>query len=129
MDIPAANCVIRFDPVTSSVSFNQGRGRGRQEDSSFVIMREQAGRSAEVLARAEQQQFEIIQTFQPTERDAASIERERTAQEQRERMARSTLESAPGAGVLLSLNLYCKNTKVDVREHTRTKRAATGLAA
>ena len=117
MDIPAANCVIRFDPVINTVSFSQSRGRGRQEDSSFVIMSEQSGRSAETLARAEQQQLEIVQTFQPTERDTAFIERERTAQEQRERAARSSLNSAPAAGVLLSLNLYCKKTKVDLREH------------
>ena len=33
MDIPAANCVIRFDPVLNTVSFNQGRGRARQQGS------------------------------------------------------------------------------------------------
>ena len=117
MDIPAANCVIRFDPVINTVSFNQGRGRARQENSSFVIMSEQAGRSAETLARAEQQQLNIVQSFQPTERDSRTIERERSAQQQRERSARLTLTSASEAGALSALNLYCKKTKVDLREN------------
>lgn len=75
MDIPAANCVICFDPVLNTVYFNQGRGRARQQGSSFVIMSEQDGRSAEALARAEQQQLSIAQNFQPTVRDAGAVER------------------------------------------------------
>ena len=76
MDIPAANCVIRFDPVLNTVSFfNQGQGCARQQGSSFVIMSEQDGRSAEALARAEQQQLSIAQNFQPTVRDAGAVER------------------------------------------------------
>ena len=117
MDIPAANCVIRFDPVINTVSFNQGRGRARQEDSSFVIMREQEGRSAETLARAEKRQLEIVQNFQPAEHDTQSLERERSAQQQREGNARLALSSTSEASALSDINLYCKKAKVDLREH------------
>lgn len=112
MDIPAANCVIRFDPVQNAVSFNQGRGRARQEHSSFVIMSEQEGRSADILARAEKQQLAVAKNFQPAERNAAFIERERFAQQQREHMAKNALLDYSFA----ALNLYCKKTKVDLRE-------------
>lgn len=116
MDIPAANCVIRFDPVLNTVSFNQGRGRARQQGSSFVIMSEQAGRSAETLARAEQQQLSIAQNFQPTKRDAGTIEREVSAQKDRERSARSMLCSEVVVSPIATLHLYCKKTKVDLQE-------------
>jgi superfamily II DNA or RNA helicase len=29
MDVPAANCVLRFDPMLNAVSLVQGRGRAR----------------------------------------------------------------------------------------------------
>lgn len=38
MDVPAANCVVRFDEVQTPVSLVQSRGRARQADSSFVLM-------------------------------------------------------------------------------------------
>lgn len=40
MDVPEANCVIRFDPMINSVSLVQGRGRARQAQSSFVVLAE-----------------------------------------------------------------------------------------
>jgi ERCC4-related helicase len=39
MDVPAANCVIRFDEVQTPVSLVQSRGRARQANSSFVLMK------------------------------------------------------------------------------------------
>lgn len=39
MDVPAANCVVRFDEVQTPVSLVQSRGRARQEDSSFKVMK------------------------------------------------------------------------------------------
>ena len=118
MDIPAANCVIRFDPVLNTVSFNQGRGRARQQGSSFVIMSEQDGRSAEALARAEQQQLSIAQNFQPTVRDAGAVEREVAAQRDRERNARTVLFPAENDSPIARLNLYCKKTKVALQEYS-----------
>ena len=118
MDIPAANCVIRFDPVLNTVSFNQGRGRARQEGSSFVILSEQTGRSAKALARAEQQQLSIAQNFQPTMRDVRAIERDTLAQMDRERGAKSLLDSVVTQAPIATLNLYCKKTKVDLQEQS-----------
>ncbi len=81
LNIPAANCVIQFNPVLNTVSFNQGGGRACQESSSFVIMSEQAGQSAEALARAKQQQLSIAQNFQPAKRNARTIEHKVLAQQ------------------------------------------------
>ena len=119
LDITRANCVIRFDPVQHAVSFVQGRGRAREVDSSFIILSEQEGRSAEQLAVAEQRQLAVAQSFEPTVRGPAEVEKERVAQRTRERGARHVLEAAQleeGKGVLSALNLYCKKTKVNVLE-------------
>ena len=84
--------------------------------SSFVIMSEQSGRSAEALARAEQQQLSIALNFQPTKHDAGTIEREFSAQKDRERSARSVLCSEVVVSPIATLHLYCKKTKVDLQE-------------
>ena len=39
MDIPASNVVVRFDPVQTPVSLVQSKGRARQQNSAFVVMR------------------------------------------------------------------------------------------
>ena len=39
MDVPAANCVVRFDEVQTAVSLVQSQGRARQEDSSFLLLK------------------------------------------------------------------------------------------
>jgi len=52
MDVPAANCVIRFDEVLNAVSHVQGRGRARQSDSSFVVLRERPDRPVAELEDA-----------------------------------------------------------------------------
>ena len=39
MDVPAANCVVRFDEVQTPVSLVQSRGRARQQDSSFIALK------------------------------------------------------------------------------------------
>ena len=39
MDVPAANCVVRFDEVQTPVSLVQSRGRARQAHSSFVLLK------------------------------------------------------------------------------------------
>lgn len=62
MDIPAANCVIRFDAIQTPVSLVQSRGRARQEDSSFVVMSESkdTSRSLESLQQCEHNQLALI---------------------------------------------------------------------
>ena len=60
MDIPAANCVIRFDPITTPVSLVQSRGRARQKDSSFIVLSEAENRSVNSLEKAELAQHAAI---------------------------------------------------------------------
>ncbi|KAG1656436.1 hypothetical protein FOA52_006978 [Chlamydomonas sp. UWO 241] len=49
MDVPAANCVIRFDAMLHAVSFVQGRGRARAADSRFLVLSERPDRPASLL--------------------------------------------------------------------------------
>jgi superfamily II DNA/RNA helicase len=66
MDIPAANCVVRFDHVQTPVSLVQSRGRARQLDSAFVVMREDSSRTVCDLQAAEQQQHAVIAAINTT---------------------------------------------------------------
>eukprot|EP00923_Selenidium_pygospionis_P049744 GHVN01085701.1.p1 GENE.GHVN01085701.1~~GHVN01085701.1.p1 ORF type:complete len:701 (-),score=185.94 GHVN01085701.1:406-2508(-) len=61
VDVPAANCVIRFDAMLTSVSLTQGRGRAREPKSDFVVMDERPDRSVARLMRAEQRQHEMLE--------------------------------------------------------------------
>ncbi|KAG0332354.1 Dicer-like protein 1 [Podila horticola] len=40
LDIQACNVVIRFDPITTTTSYMQSRGRARKKDSRYIIMRD-----------------------------------------------------------------------------------------
>ena len=112
MDIPEANCVIRFDPLLNSVSFVQGRGRARQSDSSFVVLSERDDRSAKRLSEVEKQQQNIVGNFVPINTQGISIE-ENTAQLNRERGAQVLLLGAPSAQ---TLNEYRSKTKALIQE-------------
>eukprot|EP00923_Selenidium_pygospionis_P049745 GHVN01085702.1.p1 GENE.GHVN01085702.1~~GHVN01085702.1.p1 ORF type:complete len:700 (-),score=196.38 GHVN01085702.1:406-2505(-) len=61
IDVPAANCVIRFDAMLTSVSLTQGRGRAREAKADFVVMDERPDRSVASLMRAEQRQKEMLE--------------------------------------------------------------------
>jgi len=117
MDIPEANCVIRFDPLINSVSLVQGRGRARQEESSFVVLSERADRPVARLQEVEQEQQEFVTTFQPSSSEGCE-EKKKAAQRSRVRGAADLLvaEKIAKAGVLATLNLYCKKTKVSLEE-------------
>ncbi|CAN8065644.1 unnamed protein product [Agarophyton chilense] len=60
MDIPAANCVIRFDMVHSTVSFVQGRGRARQQNSCFVVLKQREDRDSRLFVEVERQQMQLL---------------------------------------------------------------------
>lgn len=62
MDIPSANCVIRFDSMVHSVSLVQGRGRARQADASFIVLNERYDRPAVMLEAIAPAQNEFIQS-------------------------------------------------------------------
>lgn len=65
LDVPAANCVVRYDAMLHAVSLVQGRGRARQEHSSLVVLAERADRPTAVLQRAEAAQMALVRGFQP----------------------------------------------------------------
>jgi superfamily II DNA/RNA helicase len=65
LDVPAANCVIYFDPIDHAVSYVQGRGRARQENSSFVMLNQRRDRPATLLAQQECEQHSIASSFVP----------------------------------------------------------------
>ncbi|MEW5304838.1 MAG: hypothetical protein WDW36_007421 [Sanguina aurantia] len=63
VDIPGANCVVRFDAMQTAVSMVQGRGRARQEDSSFLVLREQERKEVGRLREAEEQQHAYVMSL------------------------------------------------------------------
>lgn len=125
MDIPAANCVIRFDAVTTPVSLVQSRGRARQADSSFVILSEAEGRSVQSLEKAEHAQHEAISTLKGNDdddsREMILIKRKR-AQESRRNTARPLLAAfSQGTNKqppLATLNAYAQKVSGEIVEST-----------
>lgn len=133
MDIPAANCTIRFDAMENAVSLVQGRGRARQEGSSFVVLKERRDRTTADLEAVEQEQLRLIQNFKPTE-NAVAEDALIAAQRSRERSARgvllnigaqagansdsSSMEpiSDASSAAFSAINLFAKKTKVVLEE-------------
>jgi superfamily II DNA helicase RecQ len=109
VDVPEANCVIYFDPIQTSVSYVQGRGRARQTDSSFVMMQERPDRPASFLAQMELEQNTIASSFQP-QQGKVQEEAEVSTQHIGESGAFSVLPSETSLTAFNDLNLYCKQT-------------------
>lgn len=120
MDIPAANVVIRFDPMVHSVSMVQGRGRARQTDSHFVVMSERPDRTVRQLEEIEQLQNNPFNTAKLSADQNKSLNNELVAaQLNRERSARDILTKIPTATAIEAvslLNLYGKKTKASVED-------------
>jgi len=115
MDIPEANCVIRFDPMVHSVSLVQGRGRARQADASFIVLNERYDRPAVMLEAIAQAQNEFIHSKSYScELDEGMTMKLRKAQYSREANAHAVLWRPPS---LALLNEYCQKTKVQLEEH------------
>lgn len=114
MDVPAANCVIRFDAMHHAVSLVQGRGRARQEQSAFVVLKERTDRPHSVLAAVEKKQLELIRTFQPTPSESVH-EKQRKAQTSRETAAKPCLSGdADLNNAMFKLQIFCQKTKVSL---------------
>eukprot|EP01112_Ceratiomyxa_fruticulosa_P022116 TRINITY_DN8016_c0_g1_i1.p1 TRINITY_DN8016_c0_g1~~TRINITY_DN8016_c0_g1_i1.p1 ORF type:complete len:687 (+),score=123.64 TRINITY_DN8016_c0_g1_i1:101-2161(+) len=110
MDIPAANCIIRFDPIQTPVSLVQGRGRARQEKSTFVVMGEMEGRSLEELSHAEKHQMDLLHTHSKalieTAHSDQALRKKRMADENRESSAKKYLENATGNPISI-IKTFC----------------------
>jgi len=85
LDVPAANCVIRFDPMLTSVSLTQSKGRARQAGSSFVVLAERPDRTVRDLEEAERVQAEVCAAFTIVPKTAAQIESKREAEREKQR--------------------------------------------
>ena len=128
LDVQKANCVIRFDSMVNSISLTQSRGRARQTNSSFIVMKERSDRSTRDLEIAEQIQMEMCRNFHvikktPEEKEK-TLQNERMKQQSRESNAWKLLHSKTSlqsvtideTNSLQLLNLFCKQTKVDLIE-------------
>ncbi|CAD7932932.1 unnamed protein product [Amoebophrya sp. A25] len=126
MDIGAANCVIRFDPLLTGVSFVQGRGRARQSDSAHVITAQRADRPLEMLQEVETMQASMAANFSSKKKgaddttstnDAAFAAAQKQAQKSREKGAIGDLKlDVTPQQSLAVLNVFCKRTKVALEE-------------
>jgi ERCC4-related helicase len=128
MDVPAANCVIRFDPITTPVSLVQSRGRARQADSSFVVLSEVEGRSVLSLEQAEQAQQEAISAVNTGSVDTAELLKKRLQAQVSRRMAAKPLLVAFRQGInkqppLATLKAYAQKTAGEVIESVSKKRS------
>ncbi|CAN0503540.1 unnamed protein product [Ectocarpus sp. 8 AP-2014] len=126
MDIPKANCVVRYDAMVHAVSMVQGRGRAREEDSSFVVLSERPDRTTADLEAVERQQQRLVRGFRPPAAgsaaaaagDAALV----AAQRARERGAREALLGAAaaqgggGGGALSAINFFAQKTKAALED-------------
>ncbi|CAM9463214.1 unnamed protein product [Pylaiella littoralis] len=65
LDVPAANCVVRYDRIEHTVSFVQGRGRAREEGSSFVVLDERSDRTTADLEAVERRSNQYLEGFEP----------------------------------------------------------------
>lgn len=127
MDIPAANVVIRFDPMVHSVSMVQGRGRARQANSHFVVMSERPDRTVRQLEEIEQLQNNLVRSFDDAKLAAdhdsissSSVNQKLVAaQVSRERSARDVLLKSQTASAVEALSLlhqYGTKTKASVED-------------
>jgi hypothetical protein len=123
MDVPEANCIIRFDPIQTPVSLIQGRGRARQEKSSFVVMEERKDRPLEKLAQAEVVQMNLLQAQSEGIIDAAqsaeALRKRRAAEKSRESSATIWLHAAVAEGKIPPMNMlktFCAKSDREVVE-------------
>jgi ERCC4-related helicase len=117
LDVPAANCVIYFDPIHHAVSYVQGRGRARQENSSFVMLNQRRDRPATLLAQQECELHSIASSFVPLSPvhfiDPAIALK---TLKDREKAAACFLCDVSKSTALGNLDVYTKKTKAVVDE-------------
>lgn len=121
MDVPAANCVVRFDAITTPVSLVQSRGRARQADSAFLILSETNGRSVQSLEKAELAQHKAISAVNITGVDSFElIQKRQQAQASRRLNARPLLVAfSRGENkqpALATLNSYAQKISGEIIE-------------
>jgi superfamily II DNA/RNA helicase len=139
MDIPSANCVIRFDAIQTPVSLVQSRGRARQQDSSFVVMAEIEGRSCSTLLKSEESQISAISKLSSSDNLSSELSKEMLnkkiqAQSSRIRGAKPIIDrfiasltsSSSTLAPLGTLKQYSQKVAGEVTENAK-KNANSGL--
>lgn len=117
LDVPAANCVIRYDAMLHAVSLVQGRGRARQANSSLVVLAERADRGAALLQGVAAAQMELVRAFQPAAAGGAAREaQEKGAAQRRDRDALAGLRARGLGEAAAAVQTFAAETKVDVEE-------------
>lgn len=127
MDVPAANCVLRFDSMQTSTSLVQGRGRARQADSSLIVLAERPDRTVRDLEKAEKEQQIVCANFKlrpkTAKETAEELKNAREKQRTRERGAFkkinariATSGSVCATNGLMLLNQFCAHTKTNLLE-------------
>lgn len=119
-DVPAANVVICFDHMKSSVELCQRFGRARQDNSSTVVMEERKDRPVARLQEVKRRQDDIIVAFDPSKMYHADSDM--ATQKCYERSAFSILanESRCLMIPIAALNEYITKTKASI-EHKPSK--------
>lgn len=104
--------------MLNSVSFVQGRGRARQENSDFIVLSERSDRTTETFANVEKQQLEMIRTFKPKYVKGKPSEIDLIAQKSREQSAKKFLMEniINNNNCIGILNNFCSKTKVPLKE-------------
>lgn len=96
------------------MSLVQGRGRARQEQSAFVVLKERNDRPHSMLAAVEKQHQELIRTFQPTKSEGTG-DTQRTAQTNRELRGKPyLLGQLDLSNALQNLQRFCQKTEVSL---------------
>ena len=107
MDVPQANCVVRFDPLLNAVSLIQGRGRARQAASSHVVLTQRNDRTLADLVDAERLQRKLVRDFCPSELDpAVRITADRESQTAREKHSGAHAALRKGGQVYLYVYVH-----------------------
>ena len=123
-DVPAANVIIRFDALHNTISLAQGRGRGRQDKSSQIVLSERQDRPVSLLSDIESKQGKLLQDFKPGQH-APDAHKEHQAQLSRERGALGVLGQDLVSGQSLHvLNTYRTKTKATVHEDSSRARGS-----
>ncbi|KAF9961709.1 Dicer-like protein 1 [Mortierella alpina] len=92
LDIQPCNVVIRFDPVASTISYIQSRGRARKKNSRYIMMHEYEN-------RAEEATLEKIQYGEQSMKEwCQSLDEERLMQNPAADDDDSSLDTMSGAG-------------------------------
>ena len=127
MDVPAANCVLRFDRMQTSTSLVQSRGRARQSDSSFFVLDQRPDRTCHDLAAAVKQQRDVCENLklvpQTASQRTTDLEEARNKQWCRENTALNKLRShllscgpVHEQNGMKLLHEFCQRSKIELVE-------------